>query len=87
MRAAVYLDSTGKPEQKDSLVYQKHYFEHYIKKKDGSLWLLCDVKTGTVENRDGFKKMLEDKIVFDIILAKNQVGLRGIKDYQWGKSY
>jgi site-specific DNA recombinase len=74
MRAAVYVRvSTDKPEQKDSLVYQKQYFEHYIKEKGWEIYdFYVDVKTGTVENRDGFKKMLEDaqKGVFDIILAK-----------------
>lgn len=74
MRAAVYVRvSTDKPEQKDSLVYQKQYFEHYIKEKGWEVYdFYVDVKTGTVENRDGFKKMLDDaqKGVFDIILAK-----------------
>ncbi|MBS4539450.1 recombinase family protein [Clostridium sp. D2Q-11] len=74
MRAAVYVRvSSDKEGQQDSPLYQKQFFENYVKEKGWEIYKFYeDKKTGTVENRKNYQLMLDDAQAgkFDIILAK-----------------
>ncbi|MCT4593689.1 MAG: recombinase family protein [Anaeromicrobium sp.] len=74
MRVAVYARvSSDKEGQKDSIDYQKKFFDNYVREKGWEIYKYYeDTKTGTVENRKNYQLMLSDaqEGKFDIILAK-----------------
>lgn len=74
MRCAVYVRvSTDREEQKTSLDNQKSLFYNFISQQGWDLFdFYIDIESGTTDNRDGFKQLIQDaeKKKFDCILAK-----------------